>query len=147
MASLNTVQIQLLNSFYKYEPALHLWTSQGGSLLGDIIASQGTAISTDMLNGYIHETATGQIVLCESSAYTFTIGSLIGETSSGTVTATLKINGVAVTGISAQSWTTSQSTKTATAANTVAVGDRVILDIDSGSVYTKFGFTVRITRT
>lgn len=62
-----------------------------------------------------------------------TINSLVHKTVSGTLTAAIKINGVAVTGLSAVSVTSSKTTTNATAANTFAIGDTITLTVSSGS--------------
>ncbi len=62
-----------------------------------------------------------------------TINSLRVKTISGTATISLRINGVDVTGISSVSASTTETTFTATANNTVSAGDDVILEVESVS--------------
>lgn len=79
--------------------------------------------------------------------YGFTINELKIISGSGTCTAAVKINGTDVTGISAVSVSTSVATGTATAANTVVVGDKVTLVLSSTSSLNNLQATLKITRT
>ena len=74
------------------------------------------------------------IVVCAEAVFPFTINGIYGlKTSAGTLTLTVKINGTNVTGLASLSVTSSAQDATATAANTVAVGDRVTIVITSSS--------------
>ena len=79
--------------------------------------------------------------------YKYTINSIKIISSLGTCTAALKINGVAVTGISAVSVSSTVATGTATAANTVAVGDTVTLVTTSPLTLNELQASIKITRT
>ena len=80
----------------------------GGTYLGDTVTTAQT------------------ITLIEYAAYAFTINSLRNlGTVSGSVTGSLKINGNPVTGCNALSLTNTPQDATATAANTVNVGDKI----------------------
>lgn len=82
-----------------------------------------------------------------SSAYGYTINTLKVICTSGTCTAAIKINGVAVTGISAVSVSNVIATGTATALNTVAVGDVVTFVTSSNSSLIDIKAAIKITRT
>jgi phosphotransferase system IIB component len=74
------------------------------------------------------------IVLDSYAAYNYTITGLQGAiTTSGSISVTIYINGVAVTGLNAVSVTTSQTNFTATANNVVAPGNEVTLEFSSNS--------------
>ena len=80
------------------------------------------------------------------AAYAYTINTLKIIAGAGTCTAALKINGTDVTGISAVSVSTSIATGTASAANTVAVGDKVTLVITSPSGLNNLQASIKTTR-
>lgn len=69
------------------------------------------------------------------------------QTTSGTITAAIKINGTNVTGLSAVSVTSTPADTNATAANTFAIGDIVTLVTSSASSDLGFSFLLKITRT
>jgi hypothetical protein len=68
------------------------------------------------------------------------------QTSSGTVTAAVKINGTAVTGLSSISVSSTAQNVAATGANSVAVGDRVQLVFSSNSGAQNINMTLAATR-
>lgn len=68
------------------------------------------------------------------------------QTSSGTVTAALKINGTAITGLSSISVTSTPQNVAATAANTLSVGDALSLVFSSNSGAQNIQFTLAATR-
>lgn len=97
-------------------------------------------------NLYIQTPADGTIVLVSSSRIAFTITGLYNlKTSSGTVTASVKINGTDVTGLAALSITSATQSPTATALNTVAIGDRVTLVLSASSTPINIEFTMATT--
>lgn len=69
------------------------------------------------------------------------------QTASGTVTAAIKINGTAVTGLSGISVSSTAQNVAASGANTVALGDRVQVVFSSNSGATNINFTLAATRT
>lgn len=92
--------------------------------------------------------ANGTVTLIASSRYAFTIESLQHLVlSAGTITAEIAINGTAVTGLSAVAVTSTSQNVSATAANTVAIGDRVTLVLSSAASAANLEFTMAITRT
>lgn len=81
------------------------------------------------------------------AAYAYTINQLKIIAGGGTCTAAVKINGTPVTGISAVGVSTSVATGTASAANSVAVGDKVTLEITSPSTLDNLQASIKTTRT
>lgn len=81
------------------------------------------------------------------AAFGYTITNIYQiQTSSGTVTAAVKINGTNVTGMSSISVSSTPQNITATAANVVAVGDRVQLVFSSNSAAININLTLAATR-
>lgn len=80
------------------------------------------------------------------AAYAYTINTLQIISTSGTCTAAVKINGTSVTGISAVSVSSTIATGTATALNTVAVGDKITLVITSPSSLNDLQASIKTTR-
>ncbi len=86
----------------------------------------------------------GNIVLLSYAQYTFTIVELDNlVVSSGTISATISINGVPVTGIDTLPVTSTPQTATATAANIVNIGDRLTLSLTNNSSSVEFEFTMK----
>jgi hypothetical protein len=82
------------------------------------------------------------------AAFGFTINSILGaQTTSGTITLAVKINGTNVTGLSAISVTSTPSDSTASGANTVNAGDTVTWVTSSSSSDLGLAFNMKITRT
>lgn len=80
------------------------------------------------------------------AAFPYTINTVNGiKTSAGTITAAVKINGSAVTGLSAIAVDASANV-TATGANTVLTGDVVSLVLTSNSAADSLQFTLKATR-
>ena len=69
------------------------------------------------------------------------------QTSSGTVTAALKINGTAITGLSSISVSSTPQNVSASGANAVAVGDTLSLVFSSNVSAQNIKFTLAATRT
>jgi len=78
--------------------------------------------------------------------YAYTINELKIISGLGTCTAAVKINGTNVTGISAVSVSTTIATGTSSAANTVAVGDKITLVITSPSTLDNLQASLKTTR-
>lgn len=98
------------------------------------------------MSGFIESGSDKEYVLDQSAAYAYTINTLIIATVSGTTTAALTINGTNVTGISAVSVSSTPATGTASAANTVAIGDKVTLVLSSSSSPVDLSFSMKHTR-
>jgi hypothetical protein len=78
--------------------------------------------------------------------YAYTINQLKIISAFGTCTVAVKINGVDVTGISAVSVSSTIATANASAANTVAVGDKITLVTTSNSALTNLQASLKTTR-
>ena len=78
--------------------------------------------------------------------YAFTINELRIKTASGTCTVAVKIDGTDVTGISAVAVSSTEATGTATAANSVSVGQTVTLVISSSSSVANLVGSLKFTR-
>jgi hypothetical protein len=78
--------------------------------------------------------------------YGCTINELTTKTSNGTLTCAVKINGVAVTGLSAVAVTNSLLTSTATAANTVVAGDLIEMTTSASVAPTDYAWVLKWTR-
>lgn len=100
----------------------------------------------EVFTGHIETAANKTYVLDQAAAYAYTINTLKIIDTSGTVTAAIKINGTAVTSISAVSVSNSVATGTASGANTVAIGDLVTLVLTSNSTALDVTYTLKVTR-
>jgi len=101
----------------------------------------------DSIGGLVEVAADTTYRLGGPSAFAYTIDSLDVETASGTITVAVKVNGTAVTGLSAVAASSTPASATATAANTVAVGDYLTFVTSSNSGATGLLFGITITRT
>ena len=101
----------------------------------------------DSIGGLVETAANTTYRLGGPSAFAYTIDSLDVETASGTITVAVKVNGTAVTGLSAVAASSTPASATATAANTVAVGDYLTFVTSSNSGATGLLFGITITRT
>lgn len=85
--------------------------------------------------------------LDQYAAFPYMIHSAVYQTSSGTITANVKINGTSITGLSALSLTSSEGGPTsATAANSVAVGDTLSVTLSSNSTALKLSLKLNCSR-
>jgi hypothetical protein len=107
----------------------------------------GGNLMTEDISGHIGDPEAINYNIVLDAKYPFTIEELTVKTSSGSCTATLKINGVNVTGIAAVSCTTTENTYTATANDVVALGDDVVLTLASLSSPDNLMFTIKVQRT
>ena len=84
------------------------------------------------------------ITLIAYSLYAFTINQLFAlSTTSGTIDLTIKINGVDVTGLAGITASSVAQEPLATAANVVAVGDKITLLLSSNAVAVDLEFTLK----
>ena len=97
---------------------------------------------------HIAAPTTGQVLYWTAkSRLAFTINGVYGiQTSAGTATVAIKINGTAVGGMSAISVTTTPQDVAASSANTVAVGDVVTVEVTTASGATHLRFTLQDTQ-
>ena len=118
--------------FYLYDGAWIVF----GSNVGAMEAPLGGAI------------ADGTYIMHTYAVFAFTINSINGlKHTSGTSTLAVKINGTDVTGLSALSVSSTPQNATATAANSVAIGDQITFVVSSGSSPVDLFSTLSITRT
>lgn len=90
----------------------------------------------------------GTVYLGAKMPFSGTINSLLGaQTTSGTITAAIKINGTNVTGLSAVSVTSTPGDTSASGANTFSIGDVITLVTSSASSDLGLSFLLKITRT
>ena len=90
--------------------------------------------------------ANDTITLIAYSLYAFTINQLFAlSTVSGTINITVKINGTDVTGLTSLTASSSSASPLATAANTVAVGDKITLVLASNSSAVDLEFVMKGT--
>lgn len=112
------------------------------------------ALAANLGGGSVSDYISGQIDLPDAatvynliinSPFTGTIESVTTICTSGTCTATVKINGVALGG-TANSVSTSENIQTHTSANEFVPGDEVTLNISSNASCEGLAFTLSITR-
>lgn len=126
---------------------LYLRVSQDLADLNDTAAARSNlGVAVDFISGHIETAANKSYVLDLYAAYAYTINELKIVSASGTVTAAVKIDGTNVTGISSVSVSSSEATGTASAANSVSVGNTVTLVFTSNSSALDVAFTLKITR-
>jgi hypothetical protein len=126
-------------------------TGQSGSVgltgAGETGATGQTGTFVDeSFSGFFQIPFDATVTLIEAAAYQYDLVTLIGKTSSGSLDVTIKINGVSVTGMDAVTVNTTQDTLTASALNTVGVGERVTMVITGSSSPENFAWTMKTTR-
>ena len=127
------------------------WLDFVGSMVvtaspGGIGATVTVSSPPTSTNAFIESPLVKDYGLLTDAYHTWTLASLTGFTVSGTADFTVKIDGVAVTGLSG-TFTSSEAPFTATAANTVAAGQRVSIDITAISSPVDLEFTLVSQRT
>lgn len=94
-------------------------------------------------SGYIQTPANGTLTLVAKAGLSQTLTDIKGvKTSAGTLTLTVLIGGVAVTGLSAVAVTTTAQDIAATALNALAVGGRLTLTVAAVTGATDLEFTL-----
>ncbi len=130
--------------------ALATLTTAGRALIDDAdAAAQRVTIglATIARDLFTSAPADGTIVFTAKASFAFTINQIRGlKTTAGTLTMSIQINGTNVTGLGGLSVTSTPQDATATAANAVAVGDRVTVVIASSSSPANLEFTLQATR-
>lgn len=112
------------------------WPNVGGGVFvsGSVVVQ---------LPGYVQTPANGTFTLISKSGVAVTITDIKGvKTSAGTLTLTVSIGGVAVTGLSAIAVTTTAQDIPATALNALAVGGRLTLTVASVAGAADLEFTL-----
>lgn len=100
----------------------------------------------DQIDFFIPVPINGTAPLRLNAKYAFTVDNMSIKTTSGTITATLDIDGVSVTSISAVAVTSTEQTATATGANTAAAGTTLSLVLGSNSSAANLSGSIQITR-
>lgn len=88
----------------------------------------------------------GTYTINEYASLKFTIDTVRFKTDSGTVSAAIQINGTNITGLSALSLTSTQGNATASALNTINIGNRVTIILTSAVLPTNAVITLNCTR-
>lgn len=124
-----------------------------GTNVDDALNALYTAISakpvvtqTEALFGYISAPGNGDHQIALKSPVGFTIEEVTTKADSGTITATWKIDGVALGG-APNTVSTSEDTQVHSSTNVVAVGQDISLTTSADSSCTGFAFTMKLTRT
>lgn len=112
----------------------------------DIAQEISTDSFSDAITSFIEGPEDKTYVLDEKAAFAYTIDSLSAKLGAGTANLAIQINGVSVTGLSALAASTSQASASATAARSVAPGDRVTLVVSSTSGASDLALTLKYTR-
>lgn len=111
-----------------------------------ITISSGASSSSKMGNLFWQTPTNSTIILIPSSVYAFTINELDAlATTSGTITVSIQINGVSVTGLDNIAVTSTPQNLLATALNTVGVNDVVTLVLSANSSSSGLRFTIKAT--
>jgi len=124
-------------------------TSVARALLDDttVAAQRATlGLAVDFISGHIETAANTTYYLDQYAMYAYTINEIRIISSSGTVTSAVQIDGTNVTGVSGVAVSSSEATGTASAANSVAVGQTVTLVLSSNASALNVRFTLKITR-
>lgn len=100
----------------------------------------------DFISGVVPVLANQDYRLVINIPYGCTINETTTRCTSGTATATFKINTTALGG-TANSVSTSEQVQTHSSANTVVTGDDIVLTISSNSSAVFLSFTIKFTRT
>jgi hypothetical protein len=103
--------------------------TQAGGTVFDIVFSLDTG-------------ANSTYVITQKASFPFTITNAITKTSSGTITADIKIESTSITSLDALAITSSEADTAATGANAVAVGNTVSVTFSSNS--TALGIIVQL---
>lgn len=109
------------------------------------VGAAGTS-QVDFISGIVKTPANQDYRIVEKLPYAATITELTAKTSSGTITATFKINTTAIT-TGAINVTSTQGSVTPTALNVAASGDVLVMTLSANSSAANLSFTVKFTRT
>lgn len=103
----------------------------------------GDFLYYDGYSGHIEVPTAKTYTIDEYAVQAATIDSVALKLSAGTATVAIKINGTAVTSLSAIAVTTTQSVTSATGANTVAAGDKITLVVTVPASAADLSFTLK----
>lgn len=148
------VELSLLGHTHTgvYEPAdadiqSHLSDTDNPHSVTASQVSAAPAALVEVISGHIVAPEASTIVLDQSAAYAYSINSLIGVCTAGSVDIDIQIDGTPVTSIDGVTVDDSEDTHTATGASSVSVGSTVSLVINSESSAENFSFSLKTTRT
>lgn len=123
--------------------------STGGAAANPAWAAVGSIPSltqTEFISGIIAVPTNTDYKIVVNIPYAVTITSTTTISTSGTCTATFKINTTALGG-TANSVSTSEQTQAHSSANAVALGDDIVITISANSTCQNLSFTIKMTRT
>lgn len=150
----NSELLQGQNGAYYLSRANHTGTQPHTTISGlSTVANTGSyndltnKPSTEELSGLIPTASNLTYTLTLAASFACTISNLKIISSSGTCTAAIKINATSVTGISAVSVSSTLATATASGSNSVAVNDKISLEITNNSSAKDVAFTLKLERT
>ena len=109
------------------------------------VATGGTSVFGVQFN--LATGTNGTYTLDQSANFNYTVDSAVFQTLSGTITADVRINNVSITGLNAMNCSSVEGTDTATAAKTVAPGDKVTLVTTSDNTAINTSIKLQCTRT
>jgi hypothetical protein len=130
------------------EPILGNPTSNGQVLTSDTSGGRSWTPQISTLSFSQSAPVDGTIYLDAGAAFPYTINKIkAAATTSGSASVAIKINGTSVTGLSNVSVSNVSADTSASALNTVSIGDQVTLVISSASTPVDMRFTLQVTRT
>lgn len=101
---------------------------------------------TDFISGIIAVPTNTDYRIVVQLPYAVTVNSVTTRCTSGTCTATTKINSTALGG-TANSVSTTEQEQTHTSSNVAAAGDDIVMTVSSNATCTNMSFTIKFTRT
>lgn len=113
---------------------------------GNLTCANPFSGMVDSVSGHIEVATAKPFILEQYAEYAYTVNRITSQCDSGTVDFDLEINGTNVTGCASQQMASSEAVDTCTAANAVAVGDTLSLNVTGVSTPDDCRFTVKITR-
>jgi hypothetical protein len=116
------------------------------SASGNLTCSNPFTGMVEVTPGHIATPSAKVYHLQNYAEYAFTVNRITSECDSGTADFDLEINGTNVTGCSSQQMANAEAVDTCTAANTVAVGDSLTLNVTGVSSPDDCRFTIKTTR-
>lgn len=111
----------------------------------DIATKAGTA-QTELISGYVDAPGNGDLDIIIKTPIGFTIQEITTKAVSGSITATWKIDGVALGG-AANAVSTSEETQVHASANAIAVDEDLSVTTSSDASCTGFHYTMKVART
>jgi hypothetical protein len=113
---------------------------------GYVTQLDNSIFTKENVGGHIETAADKTYYIISYAAYAGSITDVVTQSDSGTATATVKINGVALGG-TANSVSSSEQVQSHTTANTFVVGDEITFVITSNSAALELRFTLLIDKT